>query len=129
MFKRESAEKEIYEAMQKELRANQLENRFSLNKIAKAADYIGTAAELLDDTGFKVEADLLTKVLKRLANEHEAPLNVESEHPNVIIDPLEEEIVVEPAVQPNVMPVQAQEMDFEALAMKFAAKMKAKKKL
>lgn len=87
MFKLGSFEEELYSSMKKSLVSNQLENKYSLDKLSKAADYISDAAELLDDTGFKVEADMLTAVLKRLANEQEADVNHDDEGDQVIVEP------------------------------------------
>lgn len=69
MFKIGSFEADLIAGMQKSLVSSQLDNRLSLDKLAKVADYIGTAAELLDDTGFTAEAAILTKVLEKLAGD------------------------------------------------------------
>ncbi|CAM6001411.1 unnamed protein product [Sphagnum balticum] len=92
--------------------------------------------EILDDTGFKVEADMLTKVLKRLANEQDADENEVSDLSDedvealtdpseIIIEPLEQEIdaprVHESVEQPEIL-------EFQSIANKMAAKLAAKKK-
>lgn len=69
LFNRQSSEKDLIAGMQKSLVSNQLDNKLSLDKLAKVADYIGAAAELLDDTGFTAEAAVLTKVLQKLAGD------------------------------------------------------------
>lgn len=67
MFKIGSFEEEIASGMEKKLISNQLENKYSFEKVAKAADFIHAAAELLDDTGFHIEAKDLTDILEKLA--------------------------------------------------------------
>lgn len=124
MFKIGSFEAELLANMQKSLVSSQLENKFSLDKLSKAADYINTAAELLDDTGFRVEADMLTKVLKRLANDNKEHIQnmVEEELANpqdeeVIIEPLTHEEVFDPFAgqEINVEEVGAEPLDLESI--------------
>jgi len=117
MFKLGSFEDEIMQGMQKKLVSSQLENDFSFGKLSKAAEFISTAAEILDDTGFSVEADMLTEVLKRLADEQDADVYPSTPHDTteevltashfpgdtaspdqVIVEPLEQEIEVAPRV-------------------------------
>lgn len=68
MFKMGSFEQELIEGMSKELLANQIENKYSFDKIAKAADYLNSAAEILDDNGMVVEAEIVTRLLEKIAN-------------------------------------------------------------
>lgn len=153
MFKLGSFEEEIYSSMKKNLVSNQLDDRYSLDKIAKAADYINNAAELLDASGFKVEAEMLTGVLKRLANEENdenEARNKKLDYPEeIIIEPLDQEIampvfkelgaaplavdfetnkIYESAEEPNAsrMP---QILEFNSIAQKIANKLAAKKKV
>jgi len=69
MFKRASAEDEIFQSMQKTLVANQVEKSYGLNKLAKAADLLSTAAAIFDQAGMHEEADGITEVLQGLAND------------------------------------------------------------
>lgn len=100
MFKIGSFEEELVSSMNKSLISNQLENKYSFDKISKAADYIGAAAELLDDTGFISQANALTTILQSLAAGKElemVPEIIDETIPNqIIMEPLEQEIPVEP---------------------------------
>jgi hypothetical protein len=71
MFKVGSFEEELAKSMERGLVSNRLENKYSFDKIAKVADYLSAAAELLDDTGYSVESEMVTKVLSRLAGVEE----------------------------------------------------------
>lgn len=142
MFKTGSFEEDIVAAMHKTLISSQLDNKLSLEKLSKAAEFINTAAELLDDTGFTVEADMLTTVLKRLANEQVADVYpnhaihdtteealAASHYPGdlsspdqVIVEPLEQEIEVAPRVEASV----PEYKQFQAMAAYVAAKAKKK---
>lgn len=110
IFKIGSFETELASTMEKELFTNQLENKYSFDKVSKAADYINAAAELLDDTGFATEAKVLTKVIERLASEEEGielsdedleelfhgRKNVKNMSiEEMIKDPLEQEIIID----------------------------------
>jgi len=68
MFKRGSAENEIFQAMEKNLVSNQVETKHGFNKLAKAADLLNTAAAIFDQAGMREEADGVTEVLQDLAN-------------------------------------------------------------
>lgn len=142
MFKIGSFEEDIVAEMHKTLISSQLENKFSLDKLTKAAEFINTAAELLDDTGFTVEADMLTTVLKRLANEpgadvypnhavhdttEEALANTryagDAASPDqVIVEPLEQDIEVAPRVTAS----EPEWKQFQAMAAYVTAKAKKK---
>lgn len=69
MFKYGSFEQEIYSSMERSLVANQVENQYGLNKIAKAADYLNAAAELFDNAGMHDQAAEITNVLHKLAEQ------------------------------------------------------------
>lgn len=69
MFKSGSFEDEIYRSMETKLVSNQLENKFSFDKIAKAADYLNAAASLFDKAGMYGEAAEVTEVLQSLAKQ------------------------------------------------------------
>jgi len=71
MFKISSFEQELMKEMQSRLVANQAENEYSFNKLAKAADYLNTAAELFDDVGMNKEAESVTRILEKIADDGE----------------------------------------------------------
>jgi hypothetical protein len=67
MYKLGSFEDEIYRSMEKTLVKNQTENRHGFNKLAKAADFLNTAATLVEGAGMSKEAEEVTKVLQSMA--------------------------------------------------------------
>ena len=67
MFKNASFEDEIYRSMEKKLVSAQVENKHGFNKLAKAADYLNTAAEMFDNAGMHEQAAEVTEVLQELA--------------------------------------------------------------
>lgn len=69
MFKIANFENEILSSMESNLLANQADNKFSVNKLSKAADYLNNAADLFDDVGMNKEAEIVTKLLEKLAQE------------------------------------------------------------
>ena len=69
MFKYGSFESEIYRAMEKQLVAKQVEDTHGLNKLAKAADYLDSAAELFENAGMHSQAAEVTEVLRKLAEQ------------------------------------------------------------
>ena len=148
MFKLGSFEEELASSMEKGLVSNQLENKFSFDKIAKVADYLSAAAELLDDTGHSAEADMVTKVLARLAgaednnNSYDLQDNEEDEEVEVpdeiIIEPLDQELFVTPKSSPGSDPLDVdfktneitekpEYLEFKSIAQKLTAKLAKKK--
>ncbi len=69
MFKVGSFEEELATSMERSLVSNRLENKYSFDKIAKVADYLSAAAELLDDTGYTVESEMVTRILAKIAGD------------------------------------------------------------
>jgi thiamine pyrophosphate-dependent acetolactate synthase large subunit-like protein len=69
MFKYGSFESEIYRAMEKKLVAKQVEDTHGLNKLARAADYLDSAAELFENAGMYSQAAEVTEVLRKLAEQ------------------------------------------------------------
>ena len=69
MFKDNSSENEIYSSMEKTLVANQVEQNYGFNKLAKAADYLNAAAEIFEKAGMHSEASEVIVILKDLAEE------------------------------------------------------------
>lgn len=74
MFKAENFENELMQQMEKNLVHNEVENRWSFDKIAKAAEYISFAAEIFDDTGMHKEAEMLTRMLEKIATSESSQL-------------------------------------------------------
>lgn len=72
MFKVGSIEQELAESMEHSLVSNQVENKYSFDRIAKAADLLHTAAEIFDETGHHFEAEVLTRLLEKIANKGSA---------------------------------------------------------
>lgn len=68
MFKYGSFEDELYRSMEKKLVANQVEDTHGFNKLAKAADYLNSAAELFENAGMHSQAAEVTEVLRKLAD-------------------------------------------------------------
>lgn len=67
MFKKiGSFEDEIYQSMEKVLIANQTEQLYGFDKIAKAADLLNNAANIFDKAELYSEASEITDVLKSL---------------------------------------------------------------
>ncbi len=69
MFKYGSFESEIYRSMEKKLVAKQVEDTHGLNKLARAADYLDSAAELFENAGMHSQAAEVTEVLRKLAEQ------------------------------------------------------------
>lgn len=150
MFKIGSFETELASSMERGLVSNQLDNKFSFDKIAKVADYLSAAAELLDDTGHLVEADMVVKVLARLAGENDEnqafdlsneeidSLLKEEDPEEIIIEPLDQELFLTPKApgsEPLSVDFKTQQifeapeyLEFKSIAEKINNKL-AKKKL
>jgi hypothetical protein len=71
MFKLSNFEKELASSMQENLVSNQLDNKYSFDRIAKAIDLLHSAAEIFDDTGFHVEAEVITLMLEKIASKQD----------------------------------------------------------
>lgn len=72
LFKTESFEKELADAMEESLVFSQSKKEStSSDNIAKAVNFIHSAAEIFDDAGLHVEAEVLTRVLEKIANKLE----------------------------------------------------------
>ena len=67
MFKQSSCEEEIFRSMEKHLAANQLENTYGFNKLARAAELLDKAAAIFDKAGMTETAEDIAKVLESLA--------------------------------------------------------------
>lgn len=108
MFKMGSFEEELAAEMRKSLISNQSGQAESLSQLSKAADYINSAAELLDNTGFKAEADMLTAVLTRLATGEKEHIQdmIEQE----LASPEDEKVIIEPLADESFDPFADQEI-------------------
>jgi soluble cytochrome b562 len=71
MFKQSSAEDEIYRAMETVLVKNQTEVRHGFDKLAKAADFLSTAAEIFDQAGMLQESEEILEILKNLSQDYQ----------------------------------------------------------
>lgn len=67
MFKNSSFEDEIYRSMEQKLKSNQVDNKYSFDKLSKAADCLSAAAELFEKAGMQKEADAVAKILQKMA--------------------------------------------------------------
>lgn len=67
MFKNSGFEEEIYRSMEKQLVANQVEDKNGFNKLNRAVDYLYAAASIFDKAGMIKEAEEVTQVLAELA--------------------------------------------------------------
>lgn len=67
MFKKISSfENEICQSMEESLVANQTQQLYGFDKIAKAADFLNDAANIFDQAGLYSEASEITDVLESL---------------------------------------------------------------
>lgn len=69
MFKINSFENELRDSMQKHFVSNQVEEQHGINKIAKAVDYLHSAAQIFDEAGMQEESNEITNFLKELGSE------------------------------------------------------------
>lgn len=67
MFKIGSFEEELAKGMEQKLVSRQTENQFSIDRLAKAVDFLNAASQIFDDTGFYAEAEVLTQMLEKIA--------------------------------------------------------------
>ncbi len=67
MFKSGSSSDEIYRSMEEKLSYNKLDNKYSFDKLSRAADYLNAAAELFEKAGMLKEAEAVTSVIRKLA--------------------------------------------------------------
>ncbi len=67
LFKFGSLEDELMKGMENKL--SDVQKPQKISKVAKAFDYLSTAAELFDDAGRTKEAEVITKLIEKLARE------------------------------------------------------------
>lgn len=68
MFKYGSIEEELQVSMNKQLVANEVENKHGFTRIAKALDYLNAAASIFDQSGFQKEAEDISSILEELTS-------------------------------------------------------------
>lgn len=69
MFKYAKSEDEIFNLMNKNLINNQVEKTHGFSRIAKATDYLNSAAVAFEKAGMMEEASEITKILEDLTKE------------------------------------------------------------
>lgn len=69
MFKQGSIEDELYRSMETSLVKNQTEDTHGFTRLAKAVDYLNTAAIIFDQAGMVKEAAEITQILAELVKE------------------------------------------------------------
>lgn len=69
MFRMGSFEDEIYRSMETSLAKNQTENTYGFQRLAKAVDFLNTAAEIFDQAGMSEESRQITEILRSLAKD------------------------------------------------------------
>jgi hypothetical protein len=67
MFKIGSFEDEICSSMEKQLVSNQLEHIHGFNKLAKAAEYLNSAAAIFEQAGMHQTSDDIIELLQQWA--------------------------------------------------------------
>ncbi len=67
MFKSGTIADEIYRSMGQNLVSNQTENNHGFDKLAKAIDYLNSAASIFEAAGMQEQADEIIEVLQELA--------------------------------------------------------------
>lgn len=75
MFKKVNYTNEMMKDMAKNIVANKLENKYSFDKIAKSIDYLNSASEILEDTGFEAEAEAIIRLIEKLADKRDPLAN------------------------------------------------------
>ena len=63
-----SFEEELAKGMETKLIARETENQFSLDRLAKAIDFLDAASQIFDDTGFHAESEILVSMLEKIAS-------------------------------------------------------------
>lgn len=69
MYKQGSFEDEIYRSMEKTLVNNQVEEIHKIQRLAKAVDFLNSAAEIFDQAGRQEESLQITAILRSLAKD------------------------------------------------------------
>lgn len=72
LYKQSSVADEVMREMIKNLKLNQLENKHAFSKLATAIDHLAIAAEIFDNTGYTGEAEVLVRLMERLAEKKSA---------------------------------------------------------
>lgn len=69
MFKRANIEAEIFQSMETSLIKNQVEGKYGLSKLAKAADLLNEAASIFDDAEMFQESKDISDILQNLTKD------------------------------------------------------------
>lgn len=64
-----SVKDEIYQSMEKQLVANQTEDRLGIKKLARAAEYLISAAQVFEQAGMTEQVKEIAEVLQELAQD------------------------------------------------------------
>ena len=67
MFKINCSADEIYQSMEKSIASNNLENKYGFNKLARAIDYLNSAAEIFENSNMASEADEIVDLMLSFA--------------------------------------------------------------
>lgn len=89
LFKYGSLEDEIMKSMETTLVKYQKDAMYGHEKLGKAVDHLAAAAEIFDDTGFNKEAEVLTKLIEKIAHESKS---FEEDPTDLIGNSIEEEV-------------------------------------
>ena len=69
MFKTSGFGEEIYQAMEKQLVSNQLDNNYGFKRLAQAAELLNKAASIFERAGMSDTVEGITQTLQSLAEE------------------------------------------------------------
>lgn len=82
MIKKSVFEEELIHGMQRELHSHN--KKQGMNNLVKAADYLHSALEILEEAGFDTQADKVFQILKKIAedrpNKPKDPTKVSDKH-------------------------------------------------
>jgi len=71
LFASQNFEDELFKSMESTLVKSQVEDEHGLNKLAKAADFLNTAATIFEKAGMFQESEEITEILKKLVKDFE----------------------------------------------------------
>jgi hypothetical protein len=71
LYRQASIANEVMEEMAKVMKLSHLEDKYAFNKLSSAIDHLASAADIFDATGYSGEAEVLTRMISRLAEKHE----------------------------------------------------------
>jgi len=79
LFKFGSVEDELMASMEASLVKNQKDMAFGHDKLIKAVDHLSAAAEIFDNTGFGKEAEIITRLIEKIAQDKSVGELIEEE--------------------------------------------------